>query len=104
MLDIQVLCAIFVVLWPLPMYGTRYIFSRGFFVGWVVVTFLIAWTASLVIVLMPIWQGRHTLKVFWEYITGLAVKKRLDGESPAIEKRSERVKTDSAGRSGVEKV
>jgi urea-proton symporter len=27
----------FLVLWPMPMYGTSYIFSRKFFTGWVVV-------------------------------------------------------------------
>ena len=52
------------------MYGTRYIFSKDFFRAWVVVTFLIGWAASLVIVIMPLWQGRHTLKVFWKYVTG----------------------------------
>lgn len=31
-----VLCLSFVVLWPLPMYGTSYIFSKPFFRGWVV--------------------------------------------------------------------
>ncbi|MCJ1320908.1 hypothetical protein MMC15_006249 [Xylographa vitiligo] len=99
-----VLCAIFVVLWPLPMYGTRYIFSRGFFVGWVVVTFLIAWAASLVIVLMPIWQGRHTLKVFWKYIMGAGEKGGTDGERPSMETWSESMKTDTVGRGGGEKV
>ncbi|MCJ1394875.1 hypothetical protein MMC18_007755 [Xylographa bjoerkii] len=95
-----VLCAIFVILWPLPMYGTRYIFSRGFFVAWVVVTFLIAWAASLVIVLMPLWQGRHTLKVFWKYITGL----QTGGGRVSTETWSESMKADSAKGNGGEKV
>ncbi|MCJ1287409.1 hypothetical protein MMC26_006758 [Xylographa opegraphella] len=92
-----VLCAIFVVLWPLPMYGTRYIFSPGFFVGWVVVTFMIAWAASLVIVLMPIWQGRHTLMVIWKYIIGSGVKGRRGGEKRSVEMWSEGSKTEPAG-------
>ena len=65
-----ILCAIFVVLWPLPMYGTRYVFSRDFFRGWVTITFLFGWIASLVIVLWPLWQGRKTLMLFALYATG----------------------------------
>ncbi|MCJ1432658.1 hypothetical protein MMC27_002015 [Xylographa pallens] len=99
-----VLCAIFVVLWPLPMYDTRYIFSRAFFVGWVVVTFAIAWAASLVIVLMPRLQGGHTLKVFWEYIAGLGVKGRTGGERPSTERWSASTKTEPAGKGGGKKV
>jgi hypothetical protein len=30
------LCLAFVVLWPLPMYGSSYVFSKPFFRGWVV--------------------------------------------------------------------
>ena len=65
-----ILFAIFVILWPLPMYGTRYVFSRNFFRGWVVVTFLFGWIASLVIILWPAWQGRKTLMLFALYFTG----------------------------------
>lgn len=31
-----ILCGAFVILWPMPMYGTSYIFSKAFFRGWVV--------------------------------------------------------------------
>lgn len=30
------------ILWPIPIYGTSYVFSRRFFTGWVVVAFLYA--------------------------------------------------------------
>jgi len=65
-----VLCLIFVVLFPLPMYGTHYIFSKPFYRFWVVLTFFFAWIAALVILIMPVWQGRHSLLLFWRYITG----------------------------------
>ena len=61
---------VFVVLFPLPLYGTGYVFSKDFFTFWVVLTFSIAWISALVILLTPIWQGRHTLKLFWKYATG----------------------------------
>lgn len=31
-----ILCSSFVILWPMPMYGSSYIFSKKFFRGWVV--------------------------------------------------------------------
>ncbi|KAG9504980.1 hypothetical protein J7337_001946 [Fusarium musae] len=69
------------VLWPLPMFGTSYIFSKGFFKGWVVseqeiayrktlanvyqaITFIWAWGAALVITLLPLWQSRLTVLLF----------------------------------------
>ena len=67
---LQGLCLIFVVLIPLPMYFTHYIFSQHFFRGWVVITFLIAWLATLVILIMPLVQGRHTLRMFVHYVRG----------------------------------
>lgn len=74
-----VLCLIFVVLFPLPMYGTRYVFSQSFYRFWVVMTFIFAWVATLVILIMPIWQGRHTLRTFLSYIQG---KRVLFGRPP----------------------
>lgn len=65
-----VLCAVFVIIFPLPMYGTRYVFSQPFYRFWVVMTFALAWAAALVILVMPLWQGRHTLRVFVSYICG----------------------------------
>ena len=52
------------------MYFTHYVFSQHFFRGWVAITFLIAWLATLVILIMPLYQGRHTLKMFVYYVRG----------------------------------
>lgn len=65
---------VFVVLFPLPLYGTGYVFSEGFFTFWVVLTFFVAWSSALVILLLPIWQGRHTLRLFVRYAMGKEVK------------------------------
>jgi urea-proton symporter len=59
-----------VVLFPLSLYGTGYVFSRHFFTFWVVLTFLVAWSSALVILLLPVWQGRHTLKLFLWHAMG----------------------------------
>ena len=53
----------FIIVLPMPLYGSRYIFSKPFFRLWVVWTFAWAWAAGLVITLLPLWQGRHTLKL-----------------------------------------
>jgi len=59
-----VLCLIFVIIWPMPMYGTKYVFSRGFFKFWVALTFLWAFGAALTITIMPLVEGRKTIKLF----------------------------------------
>lgn len=56
-----ILTLILLILWPIPMYGTGYVFSKGFFVGWMVVVFLWAFFAALVITLLPIWEGRKSI-------------------------------------------
>ena len=49
---------IFLVLIPFSLYGTGYIFSRNFFTGFIVIVFIWAWVAALVICLLPIWEAR----------------------------------------------
>ncbi|EJT97150.1 Na+/solute symporter [Dacryopinax primogenitus] len=51
----------YLVLFPLPLYGTNYVFSREFFTGWIVVAFLWAWFAAIVIICLPLVEGRKAL-------------------------------------------
>jgi len=37
----------FLILWPMPLYGTGYIFSPKFFIGWIVIGILWSWTSFL---------------------------------------------------------
>ncbi|KAK3615237.1 hypothetical protein LTR56_025759 [Elasticomyces elasticus] len=60
-----VLCLVFVILWPMPMYGTRYVFSKNFFRFWVALTFLWAFGAAFTITIMPLVEGRSTIKLFF---------------------------------------
>lgn len=48
------------VLWPMPMYGTGYIFSRKFFTAWVSVGILWLFCSAFCVGLYPLWEGRHT--------------------------------------------
>ncbi|KAL3482079.1 putative sodium/proline symporter [Aspergillus californicus] len=46
-----------VILWPIPMYASSYVFSARFFTGWVAFLFIWAFVAAGVIVFLPIWEG-----------------------------------------------
>ncbi|USW53561.1 Putative sodium/solute symporter, sodium/glucose symporter superfamily [Septoria linicola] len=50
----------FLVLWPMPMYGSAYIFSKKFFTGWVVVGIFWLFCSSFCVGLYPLWEGRKT--------------------------------------------
>ncbi|ODQ53354.1 Na+/solute symporter [Saitoella complicata NRRL Y-17804] len=47
------------ILWPLPMFGSSYVFSKSFFKGWVVVGCLWIFFALFSVGLFPLWEGRQ---------------------------------------------
>ena len=49
-----------IILWPMPMYGTGYIFSEKFFTGWVVVGILWLFCSTAAVGIFPLFQGRKT--------------------------------------------
>ncbi|KAF3765190.1 Na+/solute symporter [Cryphonectria parasitica EP155] len=51
----------FLVLWPMPMYGSGYIFSKKFFTGWVVVGIIWIFCSLFAVGLFPVFEGRKTL-------------------------------------------
>lgn len=57
-----VLTIALLVLWPMPMYGSSYIFSKPFFTGWVSVGILWLFCSAFCVGLYPLWEGRHTMK------------------------------------------
>ncbi|EFQ92407.1 hypothetical protein CFE70_010403 [Pyrenophora teres f. teres 0-1] len=64
----------FLVLWPMPMYGSSYVFSKKFFTGWVVVGILWMFCSCFAVGLYPLWEGRKTSvrtfkSIYWD-ITG----------------------------------
>ncbi|KAL6364452.1 hypothetical protein LRP88_01853 [Fusarium phalaenopsidis] len=52
------------ILWPIPMYGTSYVFSKPFFTGWIVVTFIWAFFGAIVVTLLPIVESRREIYLF----------------------------------------
>ena len=51
----------FLVLWPMPMYGSSYVFSRRFFTGWVVVGIIWLFGSAVAVGLFPLWEGRWSM-------------------------------------------
>ncbi|ODV88439.1 hypothetical protein CANCADRAFT_146491 [Tortispora caseinolytica NRRL Y-17796] len=64
----------FLVLWPMPMYGTGYVFSEKFFTGWVVVGIIWMFCSAICVGIIPLWEGRHamahSLKGIWGDLRG----------------------------------
>lgn len=70
----------FLILWPMPMYGSGYIFSRKFFTGWVVVGIIWIFCSAFCVCLLPLWEGRYGIfytvrGMFWD-ATGRSYKLR----------------------------
>jgi hypothetical protein len=68
------LAVAFLVLWPMPMYGTGYIFSKKFFTGWVVVGIIWLIGSLCCVGVFPVWEGRqalyHTFRSIYLDVTG----------------------------------
>ncbi|GMM38863.1 Dur3 protein [Saccharomycopsis crataegensis] len=73
------------IMWPMPMYGTGYIFSEKFFTGWIVVGFIWIFFTGFVVVVYPLVEGREdiwfTMKgIYWD-CTGQSYKLKAYQES-----------------------
>ncbi|KAK3319659.1 urea active transporter [Cercophora scortea] len=56
------------VLWPLPMYASKYIFNSGFYTAWLIVGAIWLWITLLIVGLYPIIDGRAQLWEVWTAI------------------------------------
>ncbi|KAJ5408810.1 hypothetical protein N7509_002693 [Penicillium cosmopolitanum] len=54
------------VLWPLPMYAARFIFSRGLFIAWVAMAIVWLWLTLLTVGLYPLWDGRKRILLIFQ--------------------------------------
>ncbi|KAJ5679857.1 hypothetical protein N7462_008101 [Penicillium macrosclerotiorum] len=45
------------VIWPLPMYGSHYVFEKNFFIAWVVISIIWLWGTMMVAILYPLLDG-----------------------------------------------
>lgn len=62
------------ILWPFPMYGSGYVFSKKFFTGWVGVGIAWLFLSTMMVGIYPLWEGRksmaHTVKSIYLDIMG----------------------------------
>ncbi|KAF4636182.1 hypothetical protein G7Y89_g1906 [Cudoniella acicularis] len=69
-----VLTLALLVLWPMPMYGSGYIFSEKFFAGWVVVGIIWIIGSLCCVGIYPVWEGKDalafTIKAIYLDVTG----------------------------------
>lgn len=92
------------VLWPFPMFGSRYVFSREFFTGWVVVGIIWIFCSLGAVGLFPLWEGRksmaHTFKAIFLDITGKKHPKSYHGHGVDVvesqEEKSDGMETPPA--------
>ena len=68
------------VLWPLPMYASKYIFGKTFFSAWIVVAIIWIWCTLLVAGFFPIIDGRRQFKAIW-----LALRSGKPGENEVMD-------------------
>ena len=67
-----------IILWPMPMYGSGYIFSKKFFTGWVSVGILWMFCSAFCVGLYPLFEGRHSMANTFK-----GILKDLSGKSGA---------------------
>ncbi|KAE8420280.1 Sodium:solute symporter family-domain-containing protein [Aspergillus pseudocaelatus] len=87
------------VIWPLPMYGSKYVFGKGFFSAWVVVAIIWLWLTMLVAIFYPIFDGgiQQIKQVYQGLRAGNKTKEAVGNESsssPSISDTAEEAKRE----------
>ncbi|KAF4462571.1 urea active transporter [Fusarium albosuccineum] len=80
------------VLWPMPMYGSSYVFSKEFFTGWVTVGIIWLFCSSIAVGLFPLWEGRHSMVRVAKGMLGKSTRSDFDTEIEGKVVDSEKVK------------
>ncbi|GKT47710.1 urea amidolyase [Colletotrichum spaethianum] len=52
---------VLLILWPMPLYGSGYVFGKSFFTGWVVVGITWLFASVIMVVFLPIFESRSTV-------------------------------------------
>jgi hypothetical protein len=81
------------ILWPIPMYGSSYVFSKKFFTGWVVVGLIWLFCTLFGVVVFPLYEGRESIVRVVRMMT-----MDMMGRKPKVYRGH---KTDGAQASGI---
>lgn len=58
----------FLILFPIPLYGTHFIFTKTFFRGYIVVTFLWVFFSIGIVTVYPVWESRDGIVTLFKKI------------------------------------
>jgi len=64
---------------PMPMFFSEYVFSKNFFTGWVVISFIWVFCSSAITCLLPIWETRHSFLRLVKRVGGDIGNKKVEG-------------------------
>ncbi|KAF2018293.1 hypothetical protein BU24DRAFT_491277 [Aaosphaeria arxii CBS 175.79] len=64
------------VLWPLPMYASKYVFGKGFFAAWLVISIIWLWGTLFIVGFYPIIDGRQQIVDVWKAVRQGGHRKR----------------------------
>ncbi|KAM5354904.1 hypothetical protein ACJ41O_001550 [Fusarium nematophilum] len=82
------------VLWPLPMYASKYIFEKGFFDAWIVVAIIWVWITMFIAGFYPIIDGWGQLKYVYQQLTHGKAPSKGEGSSSEAPTIQEEIITD----------
>jgi Na+/proline symporter len=72
-----------VLIWPIPMFFSGYVFTKGFWIGWVVVCFIWGILAGLAIVLLPLVEsGKGFSKATLGIVRTMSTAFHMDTDRP----------------------
>ncbi|CAJ2512269.1 Uu.00g052840.m01.CDS01 [Anthostomella pinea] len=85
----------FIILWPMPMYGSGYVFSKQFFSGWVIVGIIWIFCSSFAVGIYPLWEGRSSMVRVAKGLLGRGPKSVLvETEGKTVESEERNGSTD----------
>ncbi|KAG0057236.1 hypothetical protein BGZ83_000649 [Gryganskiella cystojenkinii] len=70
-----VMTVILILLWPLPMFFSNHVFTKGFYTGWVVLSIVWAICSTIAVTIYPIWESRAAIKEVFSGIYGFVTRK-----------------------------
>lgn len=89
---------------PMPMFFSHYTFSKGFFVGWVIITFIWVLSSTAISVVMPILETAGFFKTLCrEIMADISGKRKRVRKAEVIEAKAPLEETVTPGSVTPEK-
>lgn len=97
---VTVFVLFFLILFPIPLYGTKYIFSKAFFRGYIVVTFLWVFFSCGVVTVYPLWESRRGIVNLFRKIFSGETSAKLYSDDTMAQMEAIRSRTSTTQASG----